>query len=72
MCSLFPGGFLFHNHYPGFGEAPSGFIKACPQGRTSVDSGLVDLPDLRQRPTVEMSAFPEGGQAGEIVADKRR
>ena len=39
-CSLFPGGFLFQNHYPRFRGAPSGFFKGCPQGRPSVDSGL--------------------------------
>ena len=38
-CSLFPGGFLFQNHYPRFRGAPSGFFKDCPQGRPSVDSG---------------------------------
>ena len=53
--SLFPGGFPFHNHYPGFIEALSGSFKACPQGRTSVDSGLVDLPGLWLGPTVERS-----------------
>ena len=39
-CSLFPGGFLFQNHYPRFRGAPSAFFKGCPQGRPSVDSGL--------------------------------
>ena len=39
-CSLFPGGFLFQNHYPRFRGAPSSFFKGCPQGRHSVDSGL--------------------------------
>ena len=39
-CSLFPGGFLFQNHYPRFRGAPAGFFKGCPQGRPSVDSGL--------------------------------
>ena len=39
-CSLFPGGFLFQNHYPRFRGAPSSFFKGCPQGRPSVDSGL--------------------------------
>ena len=39
-CSrLFPGGFLFQNHYPRFRGAPAGFFKGCPQGRPSVDSG---------------------------------
>ena len=38
-CSSFPGGFLFQNHYPRFRGAPSGFLKGCPQGRPSVDSG---------------------------------
>ena len=61
MCSLFPGGFLLHNHYPGLREAPSGSFKAWPRGRTSVDSGLVDLPDLWLSQTVGRSAFPEGG-----------
>ena len=37
--SLFPGGFLFQNHYPRFRGAPSGFLKGCPQGPPSVDSG---------------------------------
>ena len=37
-CTLFPSAFLFQNHYPRFRGAPSG----CPQGRPSVDSGLVD------------------------------
>ena len=41
--SLFPSGFPFHNHYPGFREALSGSFKACPQGCTTVHSGLVDL-----------------------------
>ena len=39
-CSLFPGGFLFQNHYPRFRGAPSGFLKGCPQGPPSVDTGL--------------------------------
>ena len=39
-CSLFPGGFLFQNHYPRFRGAPSSFFKGCPKGRPSVDSGL--------------------------------
>ena len=39
-CSLFPGGFLFQNHYPRFRGAPSAFFKGCPQGRPTVDSGL--------------------------------
>ena len=30
-CSLFPGGFLFQNHYPRFRGAPSSFFKGCPQ-----------------------------------------
>ena len=38
-CSLFPGGFLFQNHYPRFRGAPSSFFKGCPQSRPSVDSG---------------------------------
>ena len=38
-CSLFSGGFLFQNHYPRFRGAPSGFLKGCPQGPPSVDSG---------------------------------
>ena len=58
---LFPSGFLFHNHYPGIREAPSGSFKACPQGCTTVDSGLVDLSDLWLSPPVGGSAFPEGG-----------
>ena len=37
---MFPGGFLFQNHYPRFRGAPAGFFKGCPQGRPSVDSGL--------------------------------
>ena len=37
-CSLFPGGFLFQNHYPRFRGALSGCFKGCPQGRPSVDS----------------------------------
>ena len=41
-CSLFPGGFLFQNHYPRFRGAPSAFFKGCPQGRPSVDSGLAN------------------------------
>ena len=39
-CSLFPGGFLFQNHYPRFRGAPSGFFRrplTCP---SSVDWGL--------------------------------
>ena len=40
-CSLFPGGFLFQNHYPRFRGAPSAFFKGCPQGRPSVDSKWV-------------------------------
>ena len=32
--------FLFQNHYPRFRGAPSGFLKGCPQGPPSVDSGL--------------------------------
>ena len=43
-CSLFPGGFLFQNHYPRFRGAPAGFFKGCPQGRPSVDSGLAASP----------------------------
>ena len=39
-CSLFPGGFVFQNHYPRFRRAPSGFFKDRPQSRLSVDSGL--------------------------------
>ena len=52
---LFPSGFLFHNHYPGFRVALSGSFNACLQGRNTVDSGLVDLSDLWLRPTVERS-----------------
>ena len=39
-CSLFPGWFLFQNHYPRCRGAPDGFFKDCPQGSPSVDSGL--------------------------------
>ena len=28
--SLFPGGFLFQNHYPRFRGAPNSFFKGCP------------------------------------------
>ena len=42
-CSLFPGGFLFQNHYPRFTGAPSSFFMGCPHGRPSVDSGLTGL-----------------------------
>ena len=38
-CSLFPGGFLFQNHYSRFRGASSGCFKGCPKGRPSVDSG---------------------------------
>ena len=39
-------GFLFQNvHYPRFRGAPAGFFKGCPQGRPSVDSGLVRYND---------------------------
>ena len=47
-CFLFPGGFLFQNHYPRFRGAPSGFLKGCPQGCPSVDSGLVLAPTTLQ------------------------
>ena len=47
-CSLFPGGFLFQNHYPRFTGAPSSFFKGCPQDRPSVDSGLQRYLDSKK------------------------
>ena len=58
---LFPSGFPFHNHAPRFGETPSGSFKACPRGRASADSGLIDLPGLWLSQTAERKALPQGG-----------
>ena len=48
-CSLFPGGFLFQNHYPRFRGAPSGCFKGCPHGPSSVDSGKKSSAWLRRK-----------------------
>ena len=65
--SLFPGGFPFHNHYPGFREAPLGSSRAVLQWirawLTSRAFGCV----RRWRGASNLKEE----QSGEIVAGKR-
>ena len=65
-CSLFPGGFLFQNHYPRFRGAPSSFFRAVPKAVLRWIRVKADEPQVRHR-----RRSPDDGQRPQVPKPER-